>query len=161
MAAWTTPWEGLLDFDLPKGDLGAKRAKLNTQHAPAPHAPASKLTLGVIPPPHVTPGSVATFGHDLAWKTILGSMVDVEGVGEVGVVRVLQEVWKRGGGDAVSGRSWLKGNTHRGRSHHNVYGRAFSYHYLFLPSPTSRNMHGYLPHPHITPSQYNNCITSR
>lgn len=51
--------------------------------------------------PH-SPGSIARFGSDLAWKTILGSVVDVEGVGEVDVTKVLIEVWRRGGGEIVS-----------------------------------------------------------
>ena len=50
-----------------------------------------------------SPGSIARLGSDLAWKTILGSVVEVEGVGEVDVTKVLIEVWRRGGGDVVSG----------------------------------------------------------
>jgi len=49
-----------------------------------------------------SPDLIAHFGSDLAWKTILSSVVEVEGVGETSVARLLQEVWKRGGGDAVS-----------------------------------------------------------
>jgi hypothetical protein len=44
----------------------------------------------------------AHVGADLAWRTILSSVVDVEGVGQVGIARVLSEIWKRGGGEAVS-----------------------------------------------------------
>lgn len=46
-------------------------------------------------------GKLAQYG-DLAWKTILASQVEVESVGQVGVAKVLQEVWRRGGGDQVS-----------------------------------------------------------
>lgn len=45
---------------------------------------------------------IAQMGDEIAWKTILGSVVEVEAVGGVTVARLLQEVWKRGGGDAVS-----------------------------------------------------------
>lgn len=45
---------------------------------------------------------IAQMGEEIAWKTILGSVVEVEAVGGVTVARLLQEVWKRGGGDAVS-----------------------------------------------------------
>lgn len=52
--------------------------------------------------PPFYPTRIAQSATDLAWKTILSSVVDVEGVGEVGVAKVLQEIWKRGGGDIVS-----------------------------------------------------------
>lgn len=45
---------------------------------------------------------IVQMGEEIAWKTILGSVVEVEAVGGVTVARLLQEVWKRGGGDAVS-----------------------------------------------------------
>ena len=51
---------------------------------------------------HVNTGRLAQAATDLAWKTILGSVIEIESVGEVGVSRVLQEVWKRGGGETVS-----------------------------------------------------------
>ena len=50
------------------------------------------------------PETMARFGSDLAWKTILGSVVDVDGVGEIDVTKVMLEVWRRGGGDIVSAR---------------------------------------------------------
>ncbi|KAL1411424.1 hypothetical protein Q8F55_002380 [Vanrija albida] len=37
-----------------------------------------------------------------AFKALLTKTVDVEGVGSVGVARILLEVWKRGGGDVVT-----------------------------------------------------------
>ncbi|KAL7421888.1 hypothetical protein Q5752_003660 [Cryptotrichosporon argae] len=49
-----------------------------------------------------TPGRIAQFGSDLAWKTILSTVVEVESVGQVSVARLLSEVWKRGGGDVVT-----------------------------------------------------------
>ncbi|RSH94140.1 hypothetical protein EHS25_003943 [Saitozyma podzolica] len=61
----------------------------------------SKLAAAVAALPNLaSPRKVAQFGSDLAWRTILSSVVEVDGVGELGVARVLQEVWKRGGGDA-------------------------------------------------------------
>ena len=45
---------------------------------------------------------IAQMGEEMAWKTILGTVVDVEAVGGVPVAKLLQEIWKRGGGDAVS-----------------------------------------------------------
>ena len=54
------------------------------------------------PTPSMSPSRIAQIGQDLAWKTILNSMVDVESVGEVSVAKLLHEVWKRGGGDLVS-----------------------------------------------------------
>lgn len=57
------------------------------------------------PTPSMSPSRIAQIGQDLAWKTILNSMVDVESVGEVSVAKLLHEVWKRGGGDLVSNRS--------------------------------------------------------
>jgi hypothetical protein len=63
----------------------------------------SKETTGVAGLPNLaSPRKIAPLGSDLAWRTILGSVVDVEGVGDIGVARVLQEVWKRGAGDVVS-----------------------------------------------------------
>jgi hypothetical protein len=37
-----------------------------------------------------------------AWRLALNRTVDVEGIGQVGVARILSEVWKRGGPLAVS-----------------------------------------------------------
>ncbi|ORX35785.1 hypothetical protein BD324DRAFT_657237 [Kockovaella imperatae] len=55
-----------------------------------------------------SPGTIARFGADLAWKTILGSVVEVEGVGEIEVTKVMLEVWRRGGGDVVTSQNlWL------------------------------------------------------
>ncbi|WVO16143.1 hypothetical protein L204_103813 [Cryptococcus depauperatus] len=39
---------------------------------------------------------------DQEWKTALTSLVDVDGVGQIPVIKILQEVWKRGGGDSVT-----------------------------------------------------------
>jgi hypothetical protein len=59
--------------------------------------------MGLPPIPEADTGSskFMKMGSDLAWKTILASQVEVEGVGQVSVSKVLQEVWKRGGGDMV------------------------------------------------------------
>ena len=50
----------------------------------------------------LTPEKIAQLGSDLVWKTMLGSVVDVEGMGEVQAAKLLLEVWKRGGSEAVS-----------------------------------------------------------
>lgn len=119
-------WEGLLDFgaDTKQDDAappflfddilsstptvmsrshsdpaGDSRQGLNTHASPSGAASTS-----------FSPGRVAQYGSDLAWKTILSSVVEVEGVGETSVVRVLQEIWKRGGGDSVGHkphRHWI------------------------------------------------------
>ncbi|RSH87262.1 hypothetical protein EHS25_003171 [Saitozyma podzolica] len=125
--AWTpgAGWEGLLDFDFDKpaapvaGSSTPNRIFTNGAAVDAPllrgksepglgvevnggasGASADAASLGL--PLLASPSKIAQFGSDLAWRTILGSVVEVEGVGEVGVARVLQEVWKRGGGDVVS-----------------------------------------------------------
>jgi hypothetical protein len=122
--AWTpgAGWEGLLDFDFDKpavpvaGSSTPNRIFTNGAPVDAPllrgksdpgvggegngGASAGAASLGL--PLLASPSKIAQFGSDLAWRTILGSVVEVEGVGEVGVARVLQEVWKRGGGDVVS-----------------------------------------------------------
>jgi len=109
-------WEGLLDFDptperspvkldasvlgrdqdqSPKPSTAQSMARAKSEPGEAKAGP-SKAAL------HMTPGRIAQAATDLAWKTILGSVIEIESVGEVGVCRVLQEVWKRGGGDTVS-----------------------------------------------------------
>ncbi|WWC70078.1 uncharacterized protein I206_104024 [Kwoniella pini CBS 10737] len=55
-----------------------------------------------LPPVNMTSPRVIQLGTDLAWRTALASVVDVEGVGQVTVARVLQEVWRRGGGELVT-----------------------------------------------------------
>ncbi|RSH83645.1 hypothetical protein EHS25_005549 [Saitozyma podzolica] len=63
----------------------------------------SKVAAAVAALPNLaSPRKVAQFGSDLAWRTILSSVVEVDGVGELGVARVLQEVWKRGGDGSVA-----------------------------------------------------------
>ena len=49
-----------------------------------------------------SPGKKASCSSDSTWRTILSSQVVVEGVGEMSVARVLQELWRHGGGDVVS-----------------------------------------------------------
>jgi len=128
--SWTdglTCWEGLLDLDQhPKSATPGKipptsedpdlvdphqsHPPTRTRSAPlvdtrskAEHTSSRHLLQDMLPT------DIAQFGSDLAWKTIMGSVVDVAGVGEVGVARVLQEVWKRGGGDAVCLKSLPSG----------------------------------------------------
>ncbi|WRT66461.1 uncharacterized protein IL334_003420 [Kwoniella shivajii] len=55
-----------------------------------------------LPPAAVTPARALQLGPDLAWRTALASVVAVDGVGEVTVARVLQEIWRRGGGELVT-----------------------------------------------------------
>ena len=69
---------------------------------------------------------LAQLGSDVPWKTILSSVVEVENVGEISVARVLQEVWKRGGGEVVSSlRPFYRIDAHN-RSHRNASGPVWS-----------------------------------
>lgn len=113
-----TGWETLLKFDFGKASGAASTP--NKRKSPAavgvpitrgrsdPGSAGtvggeSKLAAAVAALPNLaSPRKVAHSGSDLTWRTILSSVVEVDGVGELGVARVLQEVWKRGGGDAVS-----------------------------------------------------------
>lgn len=120
---WTPGWEGLLNFDFnpaPQHQQLSQQQQYQPHHQPTQShqqsqqklidkAEAQSMSRGRSESGKVedlsgilSPGRIAQAGSDLAWRTILGSVVDVEGVGEVGVARVLQEVWRRGGGDAVS-----------------------------------------------------------
>lgn len=111
-------WDGLINFDSvtpqrtpsklagagfhaatagsPKPNLGQAMSRALSEPGEQKDA-AATLRPGIL---HGT-ARFAQSATDMAWKTILGSVVDVEGVGEVGVSRVLQEIWKRGGGDMV------------------------------------------------------------
>ncbi|WWC62057.1 uncharacterized protein I303_104646 [Kwoniella dejecticola CBS 10117] len=55
-----------------------------------------------LPPANMIPSRVIQLGTDLAWRTALASVVEVDGVGQVTVAKVLQEVWRRGGGVLVT-----------------------------------------------------------
>jgi hypothetical protein len=160
MAAWTPAWDGLLDFK-PKGGPQTMTRGHTHEHARGSHGGSAKMTLGVIPPPAIGPGKIAQFGSDLAWKTILGSVVDVEGIGEVGVVRVLQEIWKRGGGDAVGQSFILECLAHICRSPRSVFGQTYSSHCLGLLFP---KIHLYrpleYPHPLLTTHSLYNSYTT-
>ena len=108
-----TGWEGLLDFGnmsertpqrleaqilgrdgSPKQTIAQIMARAKSEPGDAKVAPKAVM--------HMNAGRIAQVATDLAWKTILGSVIEIESVGEVGVCRVLQEVWKRGGGETVS-----------------------------------------------------------
>lgn len=93
----TVDWTGLLEFDHTPNKLPHNPAtsRIEPPVLRAKSEPREKNDSGM------NPSRIAQFGSDLAWKTILASVVEVEGVGEVGVCRVLQEVWKRGGGETV------------------------------------------------------------
>jgi hypothetical protein len=110
---WSSEWEGLLDFAnltpqstplVANAQIPSKKqdpsSETGTQQ---PSADNSKPVMA-FSAPTMSPRRLSQFTSDLAWKTILSSIVEVEGVGPVGVSRVLQEVWKRGGGDVVSYR---------------------------------------------------------
>jgi hypothetical protein len=124
--AWTpgAEWEGLLNFDLEKTGISTPDKILPGVEGQDPPAMASVKSdpcsesgnvsankVGFLPP-LASPSKIAQFGSDLAWRTILSSIVEVDGVGEIGVARVLQEVWKRGGGEVVS-RTTLRSACHR------------------------------------------------
>ncbi|WWD03068.1 hypothetical protein V865_001113 [Kwoniella europaea PYCC6329] len=59
-------------------------------------------TPSMLPQAAVSPARIIQLGTDLAWRTALASVVEVDGVGQVTVARVLQEVWRRGGGELVT-----------------------------------------------------------
>ncbi|KAK4690020.1 hypothetical protein P7C73_g81, partial [Tremellales sp. Uapishka_1] len=118
-------WEGLLNFDMGETDespfmsmqspyqdsasssepMSLSRSHLQCNSTPSAHeaASSSNSPFGMRSPRRfLSPGRIARSATDLAWKTILGSQVEVEGVGQVSVTKVLGEVWKRGGGDVVT-----------------------------------------------------------
>lgn len=47
-------------------------------------------------------GEMVQSRHMMAWMTILASEVELEGVGQIGVARLFQEIWRRGGADQVN-----------------------------------------------------------
>ncbi|OCF38713.1 hypothetical protein I317_07498 [Kwoniella heveanensis CBS 569] len=69
--------------------------------APTPTGSSSSPAT-ILQPPSQLPPRVVQFGADLAWRTALASVVEVEGVGQVTVASVLQEIWRRGGGELVT-----------------------------------------------------------
>ena len=85
-------WESLLNFTpgSPRDDPFENKNifKMNSDAAPSTRA--------------LSGNKIAQMGEEMAWKTILGTVVEVEAVGGVPVAKLLQEIWKRGGGDAVS-----------------------------------------------------------
>jgi hypothetical protein len=132
-----TGWEGLLDFGTtpepqkdekildPKATIAQVMARAKSEPG---EAKMSKIHM------HMNPGRIAQVATDLAWKTILGSVIEIESVGEVGVCRVLQEVWKRGGGETVSCGQY---SAHP-RSLRKVCGRASSWRYPSHPRRPGR-----------------------
>lgn len=85
-------WESLLNFTpgSPRDDPFENKNifKMNSDAGPSARA--------------LSGNKIAQMGEEMAWKTILGTVVEVEAVGGVPVAKLLQEIWKRGGGDAVS-----------------------------------------------------------
>jgi hypothetical protein len=92
--AWSAEpsWEALLNFTpgSPRDDPFENKNifKMNSDSGPSSRA--------------LSGNKIAQMGEEMAWKTILGTVVDVEAVGGVPVAKLLQEIWKRGGGDTVS-----------------------------------------------------------
>ena len=121
-------WDGLINFDsmTPQATPNKVNAVVDTANGSskpssggqtmsrARSEPGEHKDAGAVLKPGVltTSGRFVQSAADMAWKTILGSVVEVEGVGEIGVCRVLQEIWKRGGGDMVrgDGQIWILGN---------------------------------------------------
>ncbi|WVR07110.1 hypothetical protein IAU60_004150 [Kwoniella sp. DSM 27419] len=122
-APGTVAWETLLSFetdvksspnakqsaDLPNAIAAvsqtvprAKSDPLTDHAAPVPEVYAQEPTPLQAAPSPSTPQRMIQFGTDLAWRTALASVVDVDGVGQITVARVLQEVWRRGGGELVT-----------------------------------------------------------
>lgn len=105
-----TDWSGLLEFDnTPSGHppklIPSSKQASSPVAARAKSEPREQKEDDLL---GMNPSRIAQFGSDLAWKTILASVVDVDGVGEIGVCKVLQEVWKRGGGEIVSIRAFFR-----------------------------------------------------
>lgn len=80
-------------------DPGRNRRSVS---GPVREGTGSRAEMAAAGPASLERGRAAPMGSDLAWRTILASQVDVDGVGHIGVARVLQEVWRKGGGDSVS-----------------------------------------------------------
>lgn len=109
----TGNWESLLNFESdygksPSSGVGMERspsqnAKVETE-AKAPAAPSPRyntpLKTSNASQQHTMERTAS--GNDQTWRTILNQTLDVEGVGNVAVARILTEVWKRGGPAAVS-----------------------------------------------------------
>ncbi|WVQ80782.1 hypothetical protein IAT38_002887 [Cryptococcus sp. DSM 104549] len=86
-------------FSIPSGPSAGPSTLPTTTTAP------STAQRPILQPPPFTSATGTRQPHlglDLEWRTVLSSVVDVDGVGQVEVIRVLQEVWKRGGGDSVT-----------------------------------------------------------
>lgn len=65
-------------------------------------APAAPQLSNLLRPPPLTPGKRnIQQSHESEWRSALASVIQIDGVGEVPVLKVLQEIWKRGGGDSV------------------------------------------------------------
>ncbi|WOO81173.1 uncharacterized protein LOC62_03G004703 [Vanrija pseudolonga] len=112
-------WESLLNFDGDDTKASSKAEDLAAAEPPSSpslqmarvrsstgmaRSPSQLARLGT-PKTNVShlPSTPDRFlpGND-AFKALLTKTVDVEGVGSVGVARILLEVWKRGGGDIVT-----------------------------------------------------------
>lgn len=113
---WNQPvgWDTLLSFDAsgapiqqpqhggPASASSPDMSHIMTRNRSDPGS-ASYTVSGQLPRiPEGSPSKLAQMGSEMVWKTILASQVEVEGVGQVAVSKVLREVWQRGGGDIVS-----------------------------------------------------------
>lgn len=116
---WNQPvgWDTLLSFDAsgapiqqpqhggPASASSPDMSHIMTRNRSDPGS-ASYTVSGQLPRiPEGSPSKLAQMGSEMVWKTILASQVEVEGVGQVAVSKVLREVWQRGGGDIVRGFS--------------------------------------------------------
>ncbi|WWC89234.1 uncharacterized protein L201_004152 [Kwoniella dendrophila CBS 6074] len=91
-------------------EIPAPRAKSDPLSDPQPiqqHPDPFRIQASIPAPPRLphieqNPTRVVQLGADLAWRTALASVVEVDGVGQITVARILQEVWRRGGGELVT-----------------------------------------------------------
>lgn len=104
-------WESLLNFDSDEPSTKAERpletsvpsVKVESD-APSTSPQVAKVST----PSKKSVGLERTASSSEAWRLAINRTVDVEGVGPVGVARILSEVWKRGGPAAVSIATGMK-----------------------------------------------------
>ncbi|BEI85478.1 hypothetical protein CcaverHIS002_0508790 [Cutaneotrichosporon cavernicola] len=92
-------WESLLDFDNIETSVKSNPFEVAStiEGDPIAASPRNKLLT-----PKKGVGLERTVSSSEAWRLAVNRAVDVEGVGQVGVARILSEVWKRGGPLAVT-----------------------------------------------------------
>lgn len=105
----SSPWEGSL-----KLDEGKSTPSKESQVSPSPASKGVWIDNGTSLTNTVnmslsskammrTPSMERTAsGSEHGWRVLLNRNLDVDGIGSIGVARLMSEVWKRGGPEAVS-----------------------------------------------------------